>query len=74
MFNLKYIAQKRLSKRENRGAEGGLAMATRRISYFLSLPMSVLGPSRRFAAMQHFGRFWSEADIRRATLTEPDYE
>jgi hypothetical protein len=28
--------------------------------------MSVIGPSRHFAATQHFGRFWSEADI------EPD--
>jgi hypothetical protein len=29
------------------------------------LPMSLNGPSRHFAAMQHFGRFRSEADMDR---------
>jgi hypothetical protein len=29
--------------------------------------MSAFGPSRRFAATQHFGRFWGEADINRQT-------
>lgn len=34
--------------------------------------MSAFGPSRHFAAMQHFRRFRSKADIQRAALTEPD--
>jgi hypothetical protein len=34
--------------------------------------MSVNGTSRQIAAAQYFGRFWSEADIQRAALTEAD--
>jgi hypothetical protein len=33
--------------------------------------MSLVGPSRHFAATQQFSRFRSEADIQRAALTEP---
>jgi hypothetical protein len=32
--------------------------------------MSDSGTSRQIAAAQYFGRFWSEADIQRAALTE----
>jgi hypothetical protein len=34
--------------------------------------MSLFGTKRRFAAAQYSGRFWGEADIQRAALTEPD--
>jgi hypothetical protein len=34
--------------------------------------VSVHGTKRRFAAAQYSGRFWGEADIQRAALTEPD--
>jgi len=34
--------------------------------------MPAIGTSRHVAAVQQFSRFWSEADIQRAALTETD--
>jgi hypothetical protein len=34
--------------------------------------MSPIGTSRQFVATQHFGRVWSEADIRQATPNNCD--
>jgi len=34
--------------------------------------MSLLGTSRHFAVTRQFSRFWSEADMGSATLTEPN--
>ena len=39
---------------------------------FAPLHMSLLGTSRHFAVTRQFSRFWSEADMGSATLTEPN--
>jgi hypothetical protein len=44
--------------------------ALARIRAFAS--RSPIGPSPHFVATQQFSRFWSEADVQRAALTEPD--
>jgi hypothetical protein len=38
----------------------------------IGLFMSAIGTSHHFAATQPFSRYWSEADIQRAALAEPD--
>ena len=43
-----------------------------RLARFVAVHKSVYGPSRRFAAVQQFGSFPSEAEIQRAALTEPE--